>query len=140
MDVSDTIVVMESGRVEQIGPPRELYEHPVNEFVMGFIGEANRLDDSWVRPHDIDILVDDEDLAEGAIEAMIERVVYLGFEVRVELVRHDGSHVWVQLPRDEAERLDLNQGQIVHTRARSQHVFDSEGRAPDWTAEEMAVA
>ena len=122
MDVADGIVLMDAGKIEQVGPPRELYEHPRNEFVMGFIGPVNRLGDSWVRPHDIDILID-SDQVEGSVEAMIERVVYLGFEVRVELVRHDGSHVWVQLPRDEAERLELSQGQIVNTRARSSHVF-----------------
>ena len=59
MDVADRIVLMDKGKIEQVGPPRELYEHPANEFVMGFIGEVNRLDDGWVRPHDIDILLDE---------------------------------------------------------------------------------
>jgi sulfate transport system ATP-binding protein len=133
MDVADTIVVMDHGRIEQEGSPRELYEHPANEFVMGFIGEVNRLGDSWVRPHDIDILHDE---TENSVEAMIERVVYLGFEVRVELVRRDSSHVWVQLPRDEAERLELSQGQIVYTRARSHHVFDDAVKAPAGAVDE----
>jgi sulfate transport system ATP-binding protein len=133
MDVSDTIVVMEAGRIEQVGPPRELYEHPANEFVMGFIGEVNRLGDAWVRPHDIDILTD---TTEGSVEAMIDRVVYLGFEVRVELVRRDGTHVWAQLPRDEAERLELVQGQIVNTRARSERVFPTRTPAAESSARE----
>ena len=59
MDVADQIVVMNHGRIEQVGAPRELYEHPANEFVMSFIGPVNRLGDAWVRPHDIDILVDE---------------------------------------------------------------------------------
>ena len=126
MDVSDQIVVLDRGRIEQEGSPRELYEHPANEFVMSFIGPVNRLGTEWVRPHDIDILLDE---TPASVEAMIERVVYLGFEVRVELMRHDGSQVSVQLPRDEAERLELNQGQIVYTRARSKHVFGDDGRA-----------
>jgi sulfate transport system ATP-binding protein len=125
MDVADQIVVLDHGRIEQEGTPREIYEHPANEFVMSFIGPVNRLGAEWVRPHDIDILVDP---TEGATEAMIDRVVYLGFEVRVELTRRDGSHVSVQVPRDEAERLELNQAQIVYTRARSKHVFDDDGR------------
>jgi sulfate transport system ATP-binding protein len=120
MEVADGIVVMNHGMIEQIGPPRELYEHPANEFVMGFIGEVNRLDDGWVRPHDIDILLDE---VPGSVEAMIERVIYLGFEVRVELLRHDGSRVWAQVPRDEAERLELSVGQIVSTRARDARTF-----------------
>ena len=125
MDVADGIVVMNNGKVEQIGPPRELYEHPANEFVMGFIGEVNRLDGGFVRPHDIDILPDE---VPGSVEALIERVVYLGFEVRVELVRRDGSHIWAQVPRDQAEQLELREGQIVNTRARERRTF------PDSTA------
>ena len=102
MEVADGIVVVNHGAIEQVGPPRELYEHPANEFVMGFIGEVNRLGDAWVRPHDIDILFDE---VPGSVEALVERVVYLGFEVRVELLRRDGSRVWAEVPRDQAEEL-----------------------------------
>ena len=73
MDVADTIVVMDNGGVEQVGSPRDLYEHPANEFVMSFVGPVTRVDESWVRPHDLDILTEP---AENATEAMIERVVY----------------------------------------------------------------
>src|SRR4051794_32887461 len=135
MDVADQIVLMDHGRIEQIGPPRELYEHPANEFVMGFIGEVNRLDDAWVRPHDIDILHDE---VAGSVEALIERVVYLGFEVRVELLRRDGSHVWAQVPRDQAEQLELREGQIVNTRARQARTFPS-AEAPSQDAPGTAV-
>jgi sulfate transport system ATP-binding protein len=122
MDVADRIVVLDHGRIEQEGSPRELYEHPANEFVMSFIGPVNRLGASWVRPHDIDLLLDP---TENAAEAMIDRVVYLGFEVRVELTRHDGSHVSVQVPRAEAERLELSAGQIVYARASRERIFES---------------
>ena len=54
---------------------------------------------------------------------MVERVVYLGFEVRVELVRSDGERMWAQVPRDEAERLELAAGQIVYTRSSREQVF-----------------
>jgi sulfate/thiosulfate transport system ATP-binding protein len=120
MDVAGHIVVMDQGRIEQEGSPRELYEHPVNEFVMGFIGPVNRLGHSYVRPHDIDLLLEPED---GAAEAMIDRVVYLGFEVRVELVRADGERVWAQVPRDMAERLELVGGQIIYARPVRERVF-----------------
>jgi len=122
MDVSDHIVVMDKGRIEQEGSPRALYEHPANEFVMSFIGPVNRLGEAYVRPHDIDILLEP---AEGAAEAMVERVVYLGFEVRVDLVRSDGTRVWAQVPRDEAERLELANGQIVFARPSKQRVFSA---------------
>jgi sulfate transport system ATP-binding protein len=120
MDVADRIVVMDHGRIEQTGTPRDLYEHPANEFVMTFIGPATRVDQAWVRPHDIDILIEP---AEGAVEALVERVVYLGFEVRVELVRRDGDRVWAQIPRDEAERLEIAGGQIVYARAGRERAF-----------------
>jgi sulfate transport system ATP-binding protein len=132
MDVADRIVLMDHGKIEQVGAPRELYEHPANEFVMGFIGEVNRLGDAWVRPHDIDILHDE---VPGSVEALIERVVYLGFEVRVELVRRDGSHVWAQVPRDQAEQLELREGQIVNTRAREARTFPTTNESADSSAQ-----
>ena len=122
MDVADHIVVMDLGRIEQQGSARDLYEHPANEFVMSFIGPVTRLGDAYVRPHDIEILLAPE---EGSRQAVVERVVYLGFEVRVELMRDDGLRVWVQVPRDEAERLSLEQGQTISVRSRHEHVFEA---------------
>ncbi len=113
MDVSDTIVVMDDASIEQVGSPRDLYDRPANQFVMSFVGPVTNVDGSLVRPHDLDILIEP---TEAATEAMIDRVVFLGFEVRVELVRRDGSHVWAQVPRDTAERLELARGQIVYVR------------------------
>ncbi|MFO7531912.1 MAG: sulfate ABC transporter ATP-binding protein [Candidatus Limnocylindrales bacterium] len=120
MDVADHIVVMDGGRIQQEGSPRELYERPVNEFVMTFIGPVNRLGDTYVRPHDLEIRISPFDRSS---EAMIERVVYLGFEVRVELVRSDGLRVWAQLARDEAERLEVAEGQVVWVRSDREQVF-----------------
>ncbi|HZW00824.1 MAG TPA: sulfate ABC transporter ATP-binding protein [Candidatus Deferrimicrobium sp.] len=120
MDVADHIVVMDVGRIEQQGTARDLYEHPANEFVMSFIGPVTRLGDAYVRPHDIEILLAPE---EGSHQAVVERVVYLGFEVRVELTRDDGLRVWVQVPRDEAERLSPEQGQTISVRTRNEQVF-----------------
>src|SRR5213080_3513262 len=91
MDVADRIVVINHGRIEQTGKPRELYEHPRSEFVMGFVGAVNRLGSLFVRPHDVEILQRPEP---GADEAMIEHLVHLGFEVRVELVLADGDGLW----------------------------------------------
>ncbi|MFL6134370.1 MAG: sulfate/molybdate ABC transporter ATP-binding protein, partial [Nocardioidaceae bacterium] len=83
MDVAEQIVVMREGHVEQAGGPTDLYEKPETEFVMGFVGEVNRRGPLFIRPHDVEL----SHLREpGAEEAMIERIVHLGFEVRVELV------------------------------------------------------
>src|SRR5207302_709726 len=56
MDVADRIAVMNHGRIEQTGKPRDLYEHPANEFVMSFVGAVNRIGGAFVRPHDVEIL------------------------------------------------------------------------------------
>jgi sulfate/thiosulfate transport system ATP-binding protein len=124
MEVADQIAVMNRGAVEQVGGPRDLYEHPATEFVLGFVGPTTRVGGAWVRPHDLELLLLPVD---GADEAMIERVVHLGFEVRVELVRADGESVWAQLTRDECEELELVAGQIVYVRAQAERVFAAAG-------------
>ena len=60
MEVADQVVVLNEGRVEQIGPPLELYDKPANDFVMGFVGPVTRLDGQVHRPHDFDLLRDPE--------------------------------------------------------------------------------
>ncbi len=120
MEVADEVAVMSSGVIEQVGSPRDVYERPANEFVMQFVGQAHRLGDAFVRPHDFEILLSP---AEHAAEAMIERIVHLGFEVRVELMRADGEKVWAQVTRDQCEELELEDGQIVYIRAVSERVF-----------------
>ena len=120
MEVADEVVVMNRGHVEQVAGPRELYERPANEFVMTFVGQANRLGDAFVRPHDLELTLEPNG---STREAMIERVVHLGFEVRVDLVREDGEPISVQLTRDEAERLELDRGQIVYVRPTKQTTF-----------------
>jgi sulfate/thiosulfate transport system ATP-binding protein len=120
MEVAGQIVLLNEGRVEQVGSPRELYESPANEFVMSFVGPVNRLGQTFVRPHDLAISLEPE---AGSSEAMVERVVHLGFEVRIELVREDGHHLLVQLTKEEAEQLELERGQIVYVRSSREQVF-----------------
>jgi sulfate transport system ATP-binding protein len=120
MEVAEQIVVMNKGKIEQAGTPHELYESPRNEFVMSFIGPVNRLGDSFLRPHDIQILAE----AEGSgIEALVQRVVHLGFEVRVELTLPDGRDIWAQVTRETAEQLELKEGQILPVRLPPPRVF-----------------
>ena len=123
MDISDQIVVVNEGRIEQIGTPRELYEDPVNEFVMTFVGEVNQLGDELIRPHDLEIL----DTPNGSTqEGLIDRIVHLGFEVRVELTLEDGRNVWVQMTRQRTLELELRQGQIVFVRKEGERSFGAE--------------
>jgi sulfate transport system ATP-binding protein len=120
MEVAGQIVVINHGRVEQVGTPRELYELPANEFVMSFVGPVNRIGDTYVRPRDITVSLEPDG---GSTEAMVERVVHLGFEVRAELVRDDGQHLLAQLTQEEAQALELERGQIVHVKPSRQTVF-----------------
>jgi sulfate transport system ATP-binding protein len=113
MEVADRIVVMNGGRIEQAGPPREVYDAPANAFVMGFLGPVARVGDDLVRPHDL--LVSAEP-ALGAREAQVVRVVHLGFEVRLELELAEGGNVLVQLTRHETEVLEPEPGDIVWLR------------------------
>jgi sulfate/thiosulfate transport system ATP-binding protein len=113
MSVADRIVVMNEGRIEQVGHPRELYDNPANHFVMGFLGPVSRLGERLVRPHDIAV---DTAPGDGTVQALVTRVVHLGFEVRVELQIDGEESVSVQITRDDAERLELAPGEIVWVR------------------------
>jgi sulfate transport system ATP-binding protein len=141
LELADSIVVMNKGSVEQVAPPRTLYDEPANEFVMSFVGPVNRLDDAWIRPHDVELRLEPNgDLAGSVVgeaadarpktrafgatrEAQVVRIVRLGFETRVELERDDGERLHAQLTRDEADELELRQGDIVYVRMRRARTF-----------------
>lgn len=120
MDVAAQIVVMNAGRIEQSGTPRDLYERPRSEWVMGFVGPVNRLDDGLRRPHDVQLVPWDEG---DGVEALVQRVVHLGFEVRAWLVLPDGQTLLAQVTRERAEELELAEGEIVAVRLGDARVF-----------------
>jgi sulfate transport system ATP-binding protein len=113
MEVADTIAVMNKGAIEQVGPPREVYDKPASTFVMGFLGPVSRIDGRLVRPHDVKLSLTE---GPGLIEAMVKRVVHLGFEVRVELELTGGEPARAQLTRGQNEELELAPGDIVFVR------------------------
>jgi sulfate/thiosulfate transport system ATP-binding protein len=114
LEVADEIVVINKGRVEQTGSPNDLYDHPANDFVMGFLGPVTRLGGHLVRPHDIEVLTAE---SAGAARAEVVRLVRIGFEVRAEL-RSDSEagNTAVQLTRGQADALDLRAGSTVWLR------------------------
>ncbi|MDQ1403542.1 MAG: sulfate/thiosulfate transport system ATP-binding protein [Actinomycetota bacterium] len=109
MEVADEIVVINHGRVEQVGTPDELYDQPASAFVMGFLGPVTKLGGRMVRPHDLELT---DQPAPGAQAATVLRVTRLGFEVRVD-VKVGDEEVWVQLTRGEAAKLSLKPGDSV---------------------------
>jgi sulfate transport system ATP-binding protein len=122
MDVASRIVVMNHGRIEQVGTPAELYEQPATEFVMSFVGKVNRVGDAYIRPHEVVLCHPGQ---AGCIAAVIERVITLGFDNRLELNLLDGERVWAQLTRDEVAQLRPEVGQTIG-------VDLSQSRRPGW--------
>ena len=112
LEVADELVVINYGRVEQVGGPNDLYDRPANEFVMEFLGPVTRLNGRLLRPHDIDVF---ETPHEGAITAQVERLQRIGFEVRAD-VRSADSNFWVQLTPGQIEAMGLAEGAPVWVR------------------------
>jgi sulfate/thiosulfate transport system ATP-binding protein len=124
MDVADRLAVIHLGHLEQVGTSAELYDNPVNDFVLTFVGPATSIGGRYVRPHDVSI--SRQPAATGSYPAEVLRVTHLGFEVRVELALSNAQaasgstaldngrdSTWVQLDRATARTLDLKVGESV---------------------------
>lgn len=137
MAVADKIVVMNQGKIEQIGTPAEVYEHPVNPFVMSFVGEVNillhnspifdhadRVNSSarfFVRPHDFEVFTTPQG---DSVSAKVKRIIHLGWQVQLELTLGDRSSIIVHLNREEFARLDLKTEQKVYLEPRQIKCFE----------------
>ena len=111
LEVADRIVVINGGRIEQVGSPDELYDAPATEFVMSFLGPVTTLDQHLVRPHDLEIETHPYD---GAFAGRIERFTRVGFEVRLGLrVAGEPAPVLVTLTRADATAKGLAEGHDV---------------------------
>jgi sulfate/thiosulfate transport system ATP-binding protein len=151
LEVSDRVVLFDHGRVEQIGRPDEVYDHPATPFVYGFLGHANRVASridhgqatvgratiavpdltsttaagtAYIRPHDLEIVVDPVD---AAFTARVEHIVKLGSTVRLELIdANDGHPLEIEMPRerfDEYGERDVAVGATIHMAVRRARVF-----------------
>jgi sulfate transport system ATP-binding protein len=134
MEVADRVVVMNEGRIEQVGAPDEVYDRPATPFVLQFLGDVNlfhgRLghapggataaeEVSYVRPHELQVLAQPE---EGSVRATLSQSLTVGPNTRLEFQRDDGSYVDVELTRAEyqrlRERLGLEPGSALHLKPR----------------------
>jgi sulfate transport system ATP-binding protein len=120
MEISDQIAVINHGRLEQVGSPRQLYDEPATEFVMTFVGDAQPIGDFLVRPHDVELLTEP---AGGAVEAMIVRVTMLGRDAKVELHDASGAELVAVMTRDEFDDGGYWRGQDVWVHPRRERVF-----------------
>ncbi len=73
-------------------------------------------------------------------EALVQRIVALGFEIRVEFVLGDGTEVWAQLTRAELQKLELREGQIVYLRPGQLRASAVMSRRPTATGPRLPVA
>jgi sulfate transport system ATP-binding protein len=139
LEVADSIVVMNKGRVEQVGTSDQVYENPASPFVLNFLGnvnlfhgrlnqagggqhEANEKTVSYVRSHDIEIERSRQDLT--ALKAEVRHIQKLGPSVRVTLVIEENKElVEAELTRDVFRNLGLQQGESVFVRPRQVRVF-----------------
>ncbi len=136
MEVADQIVVMNQGKVEQIGAPAEIYDHPASPFVMSFIGPVNVLPgtsnifqgngdapvsaEMFLRPHDVVIETTPNDTT---VPARISRLIHLGWEIQVELTLDDGQVVTAHLPREKFDQLQLEPQQRVYVKPKEARAF-----------------
>lgn len=144
MEVADQIVVMSHGRIEQVGSPADIYDHPATPFVMSFVGQVNVLHPKsalscqlpefqgsqqvFLRPHDVLV---ETDPRSGGVSAQVQDVLHLGREIQAELVLHDGGSLWVHLSREQYAATPIQRGQRVYVRPKAIKAFpiDSNHRA-----------
>jgi sulfate transport system ATP-binding protein len=144
--------VLNKGRIEQVGSPTEVYDSPANGFVMSFLGAVSSLNGTLVRPHDIrvgrnpDMAIAQADgtvSSTGVVRATIDRIVVLGFEVRIELTSAaDRTAFTAQITRGDAEALALREGDTVYVRATHVPVLPEGTEVPraSTQAEELTTA
>lgn len=115
LEVADSIVVINQGRIEQIGSPDDLYDRPANDFVQSFLGPVTTFGGRLVRPHDIDVATHE---APGTTAGTIDRLTRVGFEVRLDLsIPGSDETVSAVVTRAEALALGLEPGTNVWLRA-----------------------
>ena len=133
MEVADKIVVMNQGRVEQIGTPAEIYDQPASPFVMSFVGAVNVLPshvalatngnqrgELFIRPHDLELHRQPQ---EGSVPAVLRRLTHLGRDIQAELILASGEVVMAQLPRERIDYSELQAGDSLHITSRDSRTF-----------------
>ena len=136
MEVADRITVMNKGKIEQVGTPAEIYDHPASAFVMSFIGPVNVLPSSsrmfqdngfdsanpeiFLRPHDVVIETTENS---ATVPARISRLIHLGWEIQVELTLDDGQVVNANLTREKFDNLQLQPQQRVFVKPKDAKSF-----------------
>ena len=148
MEVADEVVVMNQGRIEQVGTPAEIYDHPATPFVMSFVGEVNVLPSNpdtarlfrdrfcteaslevnpaltqiFVRPHELELETIDNG---SSTQAVVKRIIHLGREIQAELILSDNLVVVAHLSREQFAQLNLQAGQPVFVKPKNVKFFQN---------------
>lgn len=136
MEVSDRVVVMNKGKIEQWGTPAEIYDHPATAFVMSFIGPVNVLPSNsdifqsngfestsseiFLRPQDVAIELQPQG---SGVSARVDRIIHLGWEIQAELVLADGQNLVAHLSRERFDQLQLVANQKVYVKPKGAKSF-----------------
>jgi len=147
LEVSDRVAILRDGRVEQIGKPEEIYDHPASPFVYDFLGNVNlfrgRKQDgavplgkteftaedkaetvAFVRPHDIRVT---REAGGTRLASRVLRSNAAGPVANLELVRLDTSEPFtVQLSKEEFQQLQPKTGEQVYVELRNVKVFSDD--------------
>jgi sulfate transport system ATP-binding protein len=138
MEVADRIVVMNEGRIEQIGTPAEIYDQPATPFVMSFVGAVNELPSGalpvgaeaaapqadgriFVRPHHVQVHATPQP---GTVPARLRRLTHMGRDLQAELVLDSEEVVMAQFPREGIDYRGLKPGDLLHVISRQAHSFE----------------
>jgi sulfate/thiosulfate transport system ATP-binding protein len=149
LELADRVLVMNEGRIEQIGTPDEVFHHPRTEFVVKFLGQVNffhgRLENgkvhfatlAWeapehagtptqparvfIRPHELDVDVTRN--GHPALQAVVTRIHSAGPNVRLELTAESGERLCAELTQDRYRSLHISAGSTVYVTPRDVKVF-----------------
>jgi len=138
MEVADEIVVMNKGKIEQIGSAEEIYDKPTTPFVMSFIGPVNILPSHanlfkdngfqanhpkvFIRPHDIEITTEPK-----GVNAMatVKRITNLGWEIQLELLSAEQENFIVTMNREKFAKINVTEGQMVFVKPTKSVSFEN---------------
>ncbi len=147
MEVADRIVVMNEGRIEQIGSPAEIYDQPATPFVMSFVGAVNVLPQGamplpqagagagmrpatadqgqgngpmFIRPHDVEVYASPRD---GSVPARLKRLTHMGRDLQAELQLESGEVLVAQFPREQINYREIQAGDELHVISRQVRTF-----------------
>lgn len=147
MDVADRVVIMNEGKIEQIGTPEEVYDHPENPFVYDFLGSVNLFKGNvhkgklvtgnvemnapgsedgagtgYVRAHNF--IIEREPAEKDSIASIIDHIHTIGPIVRIEVIRQDTNEpLEIELTKEQYLNLEISKGERVFVRPKELKVF-----------------